>query len=153
MHSLGTALEDLPGATAGHPLTPWHGFSSWLGLSSANAGLRSGGRFLRQEKLRRARVFVTHARGYMITGRSKRPPPRLRGGFATNNQRGNMRHLPMDETRRHNRKAIAALDKKILHARRLGMDEATIQLLERHQENYRKMILDTYVLEDIYKSG
>lgn len=64
-----------------------------------------------------------------------------------------MKHMPMDETRRHYRKAIARLDKKILLARRLDMDEATIQLLERHQENYRQMILDTYVLEDIYKSG
>lgn len=64
-----------------------------------------------------------------------------------------MRQLPMNETRRHYRKAIAALDKKILLARRLDMDEATIQLLERHQENYRQMILDTYVLEDLMRSG
>lgn len=48
-------------------------------------------------------------------------------------------------------KAVATLERKLMKARRLGMDELTIQLLERRQENYRQMILDEYVVADVLR--
>lgn len=59
----------------------------------------------------------------------------------------------MKECRHWIRQAIVRLDKKVIKARRLGMDEATIKGLEKHRDNYRQMMADTFVIEDLFREG